>query len=205
MTTRLGIIGVGKLGSALGRLALDAGCDLQVADDPGRPLLDLIVGSVLPGAALVDVGTLLATSDVVVVAVPQPVVQSLPLDAVAPQAVVVDATNAWEATDGPLDLAGPTTLALAARHPGLRLVKTFNHLAYADLLADARPSDAPDRRALAVAGDDAEAVRVVSSLVDALGFDPVPVGLDAAGLLEPSGPIFGRKLTASDLEAALGG
>lgn len=202
MTTRLGIIGVGKLGSALGRLALDAGYDLQVADDPARELLDLIVGSVLPGARLVDVDTLIATSDVIVLAVPQPVVETLPLGAVG-GAIVVDATNAWEATDGVRALTAPTTLALAARHPHLRLVKTLNHLAYADLLADARPAGTPDRRALAVAGDDADAVATVVRLVDDLGFDPVPVGLALAGRLEPAGPVFGRRLTGADLEAAL--
>lgn len=202
MTTRLGIIGVGKLGSALGRLALDAGYDLQVADDPARELLDLIVGSVLPGARLVDVDTLIATSDVIVLAVPQPVVETLPLGAVD-GAIVVDATNAWEATDGVRALTAPTTLALAARHPHLRLVKTLNHLAYADLLADARPAGTPDRRALAVAGDDADAVATVVRLVDDLGFDPVPVGLALAGRLEPTGPVFGRRLTGADLEAAL--
>lgn len=202
MTTRLGIIGVGKLGSALGRLALDAGYDLQVADDPARELLDLIVGSVLPGARLVDVDTLIATSDVIVLAVPQPVVETLPLGAVD-GAIVVDATNAWEATDGVRALTAPTTLALAARHPHLRLVKTLNHLAYADLLADARPAGTPDRRALAVAGDDADAVATVVRLVDDLGFDPVPVGLALVGRLEPAGPVFGRRLTGADLEAAL--
>nr|WP_269779243.1 NAD(P)-binding domain-containing protein [Propioniciclava soli] len=201
VTYDLGIIGVGKLGSALGRLALDAGLDVAVADDPSRPLLELVVGSVLPGAHLVDAAALLASSAVVILAVPQPVVAGLPL-AQAGDAVVVDATNAWEATDG-VRADGPTTAALAARHPELRLVKTLNHFAYADLLADARPSGAPGRRAVAVAGDDADAVAQVAAVVDALGFDPVGVGMDSAELLEPGGPVFGRVLTASDLRAAL--
>ena len=201
MNQRIGIIGVGKLGSALGRLALDAGLDLSVADDPANPHVGLVVASILPGARFTDAADILATSDLVILAVPQPVLASLPLDAAA--GVLIDATNAWEATDGVRAGTGPTTPALLAAHPHLRLVKAFNQFAYADLLPDARPAGAPGRRAMAVAGDDPDAVGAVARLVDTLGFDPVVVGMDAAELLEPSGPVFGRKLTAPDLVAVV--
>ncbi|WP_300083349.1 hypothetical protein [Propioniciclava sp.] len=174
-----------------------------MADDPANPHDGLVVASILPGARFTDAADILATSDLVILAVPQPVLASLPLDAAA--GVLIDATNAWEATDGVRAGTGPTTPALLAAHPHLRLVKAFNQFAYADLLPDARPAGAPGRRAMAVAGDDPDAVGAVARLVDTLGFDPVVVGMDAAAQLEPSGPVFGRKLTAPDLAAALAG
>ena len=39
--------------------------------------------------------------------------------------------------------------------------------------------------------------------VDDIGFDPVPVGLDKAKLLEPDGPVFGRWLDAASMRQLL--
>lgn len=150
---------------------------------------------------MVDVATLVAQSDVILLAVPRRALADVPIEELA-ASVVIDATNAWEATDGIAAPAeGPS--ALLARNPRLRLVKTLNHLAYTDLLTDARPVGAPDRRALGVSGADTEAVALVAQVVDELGFDAVRLGPETGPLLEPAGPVFGRRLTAPDLAAAL--
>ncbi len=52
-------------------------------------------------------------------------------------------------------------------------MKAFNHIAAADLTGHASPAGTPDRRALVVAGDDADAKRTVSDLIDQFGFDVV--------------------------------
>lgn len=201
MAKRVGIIGVGKLGTAVGRLALEAGWDVWVTDQPDLPMLDLIVDSVLPGARLVDLDTLLEENDVVVAAVPQHALAEVPLERMGSR-ILVDATNAWAATDPPT-VEGAAGAALWERNPGLRRVKTLNHLAYADLLGQARPRGAGDRRALVVAGDDEEAVRRVSDLVSDLGYDTVDIGLEGSWAIEPDGPVFGRHLTRPDLTATL--
>ncbi|WP_175406878.1 NAD(P)-binding domain-containing protein [Brevibacterium sp. CS2] len=70
--TTIGIVGVGKLGTALGRLVIDAGCELALAGRPGQPMLDLIVSSLLPEAQLVDFAELAARADITILAVPRP-------------------------------------------------------------------------------------------------------------------------------------
>ena len=60
-----------------------------------------------------------------------------------------------------------------------------------------------NRRAVAVAADDRGAGELVAQLVDDIGFDPVPVGLDKAKLLEPDGPVFGRWLDAASMRQLL--
>ncbi len=200
---RLGIVGAGKVGTALGRLALDAGWELAITDLPGQPMLDLIVSTVLPGARLVDFETLAAESDIVVLALPQPAVASLDIEGLR-DVVLVDATNAWAYTDGVRTIEGPTTRAIAARNPGLPIAKTLNHFAYSDLLADARPGAASGRRAVGVAAEDPRAREAVSRLVDDLGFDPVLIPLADSALLEPDGPVFGRQLVIADFVDALG-
>ena len=86
-----------------------------------------------PGAELVDERALVAASDVVVLAVPQPALAELDIEGMG-DAVVVDASNAWAATDGVRADGAAAPVALMTRNPRLRLARTLNHLAYADLL-----------------------------------------------------------------------
>lgn len=204
--TTIGIVGVGKLGTALGRLVIDAGCELVLAGRPGQPMLDLIVSSLLPEAQLVDFAELAARADITILAVPRPALAGL--DLAAFRGIVIDATNAWEATDGIAAPAGAEpqlsgTCGLARDLPHLAVVRTLNHAAYTDLAADARPAGAPGRRALGVAGDDPAALEAVAALVDRLGFDPVVLGPDRAHLLDVDGPVFGRRLERAEFESAL--
>ncbi|MCH4249581.1 MAG: hypothetical protein LKF88_01710 [Microbacteriaceae bacterium] len=64
--------------------------------------------------------------------------------------------------------------------PEVRLVKTFNSIYAADVVKCARPSGAPDRSVLPLAGDDSTAKSVVAGLIDEIGYDP----LDLGGLAE---------------------
>jgi predicted dinucleotide-binding enzyme len=61
------------------------------------------------------------------------------------------------------------------------VVKAFNNIYFEHLLALARPTGAPDRSALPIAGDDLEAKASVTELLDALGYDVVDAGSLAEG------------------------
>lgn len=200
-TLTVGLVGVGRLGSAIGRLVAEAGHDLLVADRPDDRVFQTVVQTLFPGARTLPLAALAERADVVVLAVPQPALAGLDLAGV--RGVVLDATNAWEPTDGPAPAHRVDPLTWAARLPGVPVVKSLNHAAYADLMRDARPAGAPGRRAFAVAGDDVAAVARVGALLDSLGFDAVPTAAADAPLLEPDGAVFGRWYDAEDLRAAL--
>ena len=195
MVARLGILGAGKLGTAVARLAVNAGRTVAIADARTDPMIDLIVSTVAPGARLTDVAEVLATSDMVLRAVPYSRLADLDLQRLA-GLVVIDATNPWPETDGqdppPSPLRG---------HPEVRLVRSLNHLAYEDLGAYAAPAGAPFRTAVAVASDDEGARSQVASLVDDLGFDPVEMEGRNAWLLDATGPFFGRRLSSAEMSA----
>jgi hypothetical protein len=88
--------------------------------------------------------------------------------------------------------------------PGARLVKSLNHIGYHEIEEDARPFGAPDRRAVAVASDDPDAARLVSDVIDRLGFDAVPIGPLSRGVhVEPGTALFGARVTAPELHDAL--
>jgi 8-hydroxy-5-deazaflavin:NADPH oxidoreductase len=111
-----------------------------------------------------------------------------------PLRVEVDAMNYWPPIDGILPACENTdqpssVLVREALPTAARLVKTFNHLGYHQLEALPRPQGAADRAALAISGDDPQAVTVVADLVDRLGFDPVSAGdLAASHALQPESP-----------------
>ncbi|AQP47160.1 hypothetical protein BW730_06160 [Tessaracoccus aquimaris] len=201
---RLGIIGAGKLGTAIGRLALDAGYEVRIAGSPRQPMLALVIETVLPGARLLPEADVVADSDIVVLAIPFGKADSIdygPLEG----KIVVDAMNAWDAAGGHPDPTwdGTTSSLVRAHNPRMRLVKSLNHLGYSDLIADAHESGHPLRRAIAVVSDDAEARAEVANLVDRLGFDPVEADRSASRCIEPSSPIFGIPVGADELRAAL--
>jgi 8-hydroxy-5-deazaflavin:NADPH oxidoreductase len=58
-----------------------------------------------------------------------------------------------------------------------RLVRTLNHIGYHEVEEDALPAGHPDRRALAVAGNDAKARATVAEFLDRLGYDAVDAGM----------------------------
>jgi len=113
------------------------------------------------------------------------------------------------AADYDVRLAGAgegSSIALIAQvvTPGARIVKSFNHLGYHDLDQDRREHGHPQRRAIAVASDDAEAAATVMVAIDAMGFDPVYAGtLERGTALEAGGTVFGRWLGRDDLAAQL--
>lgn len=105
--------------------------------------------------------------------------------------ILIDATNP-ESAEGHSLLVGHTTSGaeeIARRAAGARVVKAFNHV-YAEVLA--RGAVFGDRRAsVFLCGDDADARRGVSDLVEDLGFSPVDAGaLAAARFLEPAAALM---------------
>jgi len=199
----IGIIGAGNIGGTLARRLGALGHDVVVANSRGPATLAELAAA--PG---VTAGTVAeaAARDLVIVSIPTRAVPSLPADAFAGR-IVVDTDNYYPQRDGRIDPIedGQTSSRWTAEHlRGARVVKVFNTI-YAGHLADKGvPAGTPGRIALPVAGDDAEAKEVVSSLVDALGFDPVDAGgLDESWRQEPGTPVYGADLDAAGVRAGL--
>ena len=95
------------------------------------------------------------------------------------------------------------TLAHFEHVPDARVVKAFNTIQWKELRDEARPAG-EHRRALPIAGDDADAKKIVAGLIDDIGFDTVDAGPLAAGrALQPGSDLFLGRLTRDELRRRL--
>jgi predicted dinucleotide-binding enzyme len=197
---RIGIIGTGRIGGALARHWSRAGHEVLMSSrnpDELRPLAKELgvrarVGTPAEAAAF---------GPVVLVSVPYAAMPQIGNDnaAALKGKIVIDTSNPVESRDGAMAIpaqkkgAGVATAEFLA---GTRVVRAFNCIPAASLANLAHRK--PERLAIPIGGDDAEALTVAERLVRDAGFDPVVVGT----LAQTRQFDLGQPLARGDLTAA---
>lgn len=210
-TLKIGILGAGRLGQTLARLLVKAGYRVKLANSRNPHSLASLVKEL---GTLASAGTAKAvfdSSDIVIIATrweqtPAAVRELGPLNG----KIVVDATNN---RFGPgaadlYDLGGLTSSeVVAALVPGARLVKAFNHQPILELASLPDSYSGAERKALFIAGDDADAKQIAAQIIRDIGGEPVDTGnLRDGGLLQGTGGAlagFGRLLDVSEAQSLL--
>ena len=205
--TTLGIIGAGNIGGHVARKAIDNGYDVVISNSRGPETLAALVAELGPKARAATVADAAASGDVVMVTVPLRAYASVPVEPLAGK-IVLDTNNYYPQRDGniaALDEKTDTSSGLLQKHlPTSRVVKAFNHIQAASIETDGTPAGTSNRRALALAGDDPEALEFAQKLYDQFGFDAVVVGgLADSWRVETNQPAYGVRQNADELRANL--
>jgi 8-hydroxy-5-deazaflavin:NADPH oxidoreductase len=205
--TTIGLIGAGHIGSQLARLAAANGYDVVLSNSRGPETLVGLVDELGPHARATVPFEAAQVGDLVVVTIPLKNYRAVPAAPLAGK-VVIDTNNYYPERDGnipPLDEETATSSALLQAHlPSARVVKAYNHIQAAHLTSHAQPAGSPNRRALAIFGDDAEAKAIVSKLNDQFGFDTVDGGpLSESWRIQPNTPGYGPRRNAEELRQDL--
>lgn len=192
---KIGVIGSGRIGSALGGVWVKAGHQVMFSSrtiENDRKL----AASLGPNARAGTPQEAAKFGDVVLVAVPYRAMPDLGKDIgdLVKGKIVIDPANPFPNRDG--EIANwarekGAGLATAELLPGARVVRAFNAIGHARM-AEAHQSKGP-RIGMPMAGDDAKAIEVASRLIRDIGYEPVLVGGLAMGkYLMPGTPLAGE-------------
>jgi predicted dinucleotide-binding enzyme len=209
--TTIGFIGAGNIGGQVARLAVANGYDVVLSNSRGPETLADLVEELGPRARAATAADAAAAGDLVVVTIPLKAYDTVPVAPLAGK-IVIDTNNYYHQRDGrfpELDAEQTTSSELLQAHlPESTVVKGFNHIQSNDLTTDNRPTGSDDRRALVIAGDNADAKATVAELFDRIGFDTVDAGpLSESWRIQPGTPGYGSRRNkdglAADLAAAV--
>jgi hypothetical protein len=206
---KIGIIGAGNIGATAAKLFTQAGHEVAISNSRGPESLRDLVAELGERAQASTVEDAAKFGDVVLVSIPFGKYKSLP-PAPFYGKVVIDSNNYYPERDGhfaALDRGETTSSELLAEHlPGARIVKGFNTIWSEHLKAqgDTRlPLE--DRRAIFIAGDDAEAKKIVAKLIEEIGFAAVDMGSlrEGGARQQPGTAVYNRNVTAREAKALL--
>ncbi len=204
----IGFIGSGNIGSQLARLAVGRGYRVIMSNSRGLETLQDLVGELGDSARAGTVAGAARGGDIVVVTIPLKDIDSVPVEPLAGK-LVIDTCNYYPERDGQipeLDDETTTTSEFVQHHlPDSSVVKVFNNISFNELTTDGTPPGTPNRRALPIAGDDSEAKRTVTDMLDEFGFDTVDVGPLAEGWRFQRGtPSYVQQGDGDSMREALG-
>ena len=196
---RIGTIGAGRMGSALGALFVKAGHEVMFSSRNPDELKDM-TAALGPNAKAGTVAEAVAFGEVVFLLVPygaMPEIAKTHGAALAKKPLVLDVSNPILPRDGAIGekarAEGAGTF-LAGLMPGTKLVRAFNALNFAGLDEFSKRSE---KVGVPIAGDDKQALEIAATLIRGVGFEPVVVGSLAFGRhLLPGEPLGGAHSAA---------
>jgi 8-hydroxy-5-deazaflavin:NADPH oxidoreductase len=191
---QIGIIGSGRVGSALGSVWAKAGNEVMFSSrhlENDRKLAAEVGANARAGTPQQAA----AFGQVLLIAVPYSAFPELirSLGDSFKGKVVINASNPFPQRDGEIASdarAKGVGLFDAQMLPGAHIVRAFNAVSAARM---ASAHEDPGKLGMPIAGDDREALEVASQLVREAGFEPVVVGgLDMGKYLMPGTPLAGE-------------
>jgi predicted dinucleotide-binding enzyme len=201
--TTIAIIGSGHVGSNLAKAAIAHGYHVVLSNSQGPDSLAGLVKELGPQASAATPAEAAAAGDFAIVAIPLTAIGQVPVEPLAGKVVIATINyfperggHVPEVDNGMISVPG----LLQAHLPASKVVRAFSMIDAADMSGDGHPKGDPRRRALALAGDDPEAKRLVAGLYDEFGFDAVDLGgLAESWRVDAGQPAFVTRQNVAEL------
>jgi 8-hydroxy-5-deazaflavin:NADPH oxidoreductase len=202
--TTVGLIGSGRIGGTVAKLAVAAGHPVILSNSRGPETLTNLAGELGPLARAGTGPEAAEGGDLVVVTIPLRAFQDVDPGPLAGK-VVIDTCNYYPQRDGQLpelDSGALTSSELIQRHLArAAVVKVFNNIFFKHLESLSRPAGTPDRSYLPIAGDDPGAKAAVTAFLDSIGYGAVDAGpLAESWRQQPGTPVYGAPYGSFDDE-----
>ena len=204
---KIGIIGTGAIGSTIAKKMVAAGHDVKVSNSGQGD--KLYTRALELGASPATIEDVVKDVDVIILSVPTIAVPNLSKDLFAnvlENVIVVDTSNYYPFRDGDIEEIknGKVESVWVSQQLRKPVVKAFNNLLAETLEKGGCESAAKDRIAMAIAGDDTSAKKVIAGLVNDAGFDVIDAGnLSESWRHHPGTPGYCTELNAKELGQAL--
>lgn len=207
---KIGIIGAGNIGGNAAKLFAKAGHEIAIANSRGPETLTDLVAEIGGNTKAVTAEEAAKFGEIVFVSIPLGKIGELSTDGFDGK-IVIDSNNYYPDRDGQieeLDSDEKTSSELLAEHlAGAKIVKAFNTIYFEHLKTQGNTDlEIEQRRVIFVAGDDKDAKKTVSNLIEEIGFAPYDTGSLREGgqNQQPNTAIYNRNLTLSEAAAILG-
>ena len=194
---KIGTIGAGDVGRALGTVWVKAGHQVMFSSRHPEELKSW-VEDLGPSASVGTVAEAVAFGDVILLAVPYGALPQIAEDfapALAGKMLVMDTCNPFPNRDGDVAVAALEKGAgayIAELLPGAPVVRAFNAINYRLMTNGGRRPDGT-LTGMPMAGDDPNALAVASDLVRDVVYEPVIVGsLEFGQYVRPGTPLAGE-------------
>lgn len=191
---KIGVVGSGKVGSALGGAWIKAGHQVMFSS---RTLADdqALAASLGANAKAGTPREAAAFADVLLIAVPFSALASVGKDLgeLLKGKIVIDAVNAYENRDGAIAVAAlekGVANATAELLPGARTVRAFNAIQANRMGMGLQNAT---RVGVPISGKDETATNTVVTLIREIGFEPVVIDWSLSGYLRPGTALTGEK------------
>jgi hypothetical protein len=207
---KIGIIGSGNIGGNFGIHLAKAGHEIMFSSRHPEQLTEL-KEEAGPHTQTGTPDEAAVFGEVVVLSVPFKAIEKVAREAgdLLRSKVIIDTCNPYPDRDGEIAtrvINDPTLRQsgyTAQQLPHSKVVKALNTIYYVHLRNYAFRSG-EDRIGLPIAGDDPEAKKAVSQLLDDIGFDAVDVGtLGDSTVMEVDQVLYGKLLSAKEIKEKL--
>ena len=204
---KIGIIGTGAIGSIIARKLSDKGHEIRV-NNTSEPL-ELEEKARELGAIPSTIDDLVKNVDVVILSVPTIAIPTLSkslFQNITNDVIVVDTSNYYPFRDAEIEELknGKVESVWVSEQLGRPVIKAFNNLLAYTLEHGGKSENVKERIAMALSGDDENAKKIVSELINDAGFDAVNAGLlSDSWRHQPGTPAYCTDLNAEELKKAL--